>query len=113
MCNGHSSIDWNCCSDASPCMLGGGDCDDDSQCEGDLVCGSDNCLSDFSSTGSNWVEGADCCKANEDPTGPVTTMATTIPVPTTTTTTPTEAATVALDCDSPFDEEVTVPGTTI
>ena len=43
-------------------MLGGGDCDGDSQCQGDLVCGSDNCLSDFSSSGSNWVEGADCCK---------------------------------------------------
>ena len=62
VCNGNPSTDWNCCSDTSPCMLGGGDCDDDSQCQGDLVCGSENCLSDYSSTGSNWVEGADCCK---------------------------------------------------
>ena len=43
-------------------MAGGGDCDEDSQCDGDLVCGSDNCFRDFSSSGSNWVAGADCCR---------------------------------------------------
>ena len=42
-------------------MLGGGDCDDDSECQGDLVCGADNCHSEFASPGSNWAEGADCC----------------------------------------------------
>ena len=60
-CNGYPSVDWNCCSDAFPCMVGGGDCDEDSHCAADLVCGSDNCYRDFSSTGSNWVTGADCC----------------------------------------------------
>ena len=63
-CRGNPSTDWNCCSEAFPCRLGGGDCDDDSQCEGDLVCGADNCLRDFSSNGSNWLMGADCCRGN-------------------------------------------------
>ena len=63
-CQGTPSTDWNCCSDAFPCLSGGGDCDEDSQCDGDLVCGSDNCLRDFSSGGSNWVAGADCCRGN-------------------------------------------------
>ena len=61
-CIGSPSTDWNCCSDAFPCMLGGGDCDDDSQCAGNLVCGSDNCRRDFSSSNSNWMTGADCCR---------------------------------------------------
>ena len=60
-CRGSPSTDWNCCSDAFPCMEGQGDCDEDSQCEGDLTCGADNCLSDFSTSSSNWVTGADCC----------------------------------------------------
>ena len=63
-CKGSPSTDWNCCSDAFPCMLGGGDCDDDSQCAGNLVCGSDNCRRDFSSSNSNWMTGADCCRGN-------------------------------------------------
>ena len=62
VCNGYPSVDWNCCSDAFPCIVGGGDCDEDSHCQGDLVCVSENCVSDFSSHGSNWVAGADCCK---------------------------------------------------
>ena len=63
-CTGDPSTNWNCCSDAVPCTLGEGDCDKDTQCEGDLVCGSDNCFRDFPSTGSNWVVGADCCHSN-------------------------------------------------
>ena len=63
-CKGSPSTDWNCCSDAFPCMLGGGDCDDDSQCAGNLVCGSDNCQRDFSSSNSHWMTGADCCRGN-------------------------------------------------
>ena len=63
-CKGSPSTDWNCCSDAFPCMIGGGDCDDDSQCAGNLVCGSDNCQRDFSSSNSHWMTGADCCRGN-------------------------------------------------
>ena len=63
-CKGSPSTDWNCCSDAFPCTLGGGDCDDDSQCAGNLVCGSDNCQRDFSSSNSHWMTGADCCRGN-------------------------------------------------
>ena len=60
-CRGNPSTDWNCCSDAFPCLEGQGDCDEDSQCEGNLVCGPDNCLRDFSTSSSNWLTGADCC----------------------------------------------------
>ena len=28
-CKGIPSTDWNCCSEAFPCRLGGGDCDED------------------------------------------------------------------------------------
>ena len=38
-CNGGDS----CCSLANPCLDGEGDCDRDSDCEGILVCGVDNC----------------------------------------------------------------------
>ena len=47
-------------------MEGQGDCDEDSQCEGDLTCGADNCLSDFSTSSSNWVTGADCCTSGKN-----------------------------------------------
>ena len=32
-----------CCTPATPCDLGGGDCDSDLDCAGSLVCGTDNC----------------------------------------------------------------------
>ena len=49
------SNDWNCCSSSSQCGLGEGDCDYDSDCAGDLVCGRNNCADgDF---------GLDCCTA--------------------------------------------------
>ena len=60
-CNGVPSTGWSCCSSSSPCSQGGGDCDNDNQCGSGLVCGQNNCRSDFSSTGSNWSSGADCC----------------------------------------------------
>jgi len=40
------SYDWNCCTTDSPCGLNQGDCDEDSHCEGELVC-------DHSFCGSN------------------------------------------------------------
>ena len=40
----HPSLnDWGCCTNAAPCGLGTGDCDYDSECAGNLVCGDDNC----------------------------------------------------------------------
>ena len=35
----------NCCTEATPCIADEGDCDSDIDCEGDLICGEDNCLS--------------------------------------------------------------------
>ena len=48
---------YNCCSDANPCREGAGDCDYNSNCAGDLLCGMDNCdpkIKTFSKTD-------DCC----------------------------------------------------
>ena len=46
----------NCCSSSEPCKVSQGDCDRDSECEGSLVCGKNNCGRAFS-----W-EWADCCE---------------------------------------------------
>ena len=40
------------CTQASPCLGGQGDCDDDVECQGSLVCGTNNCASG---------PGLDCC----------------------------------------------------
>ena len=53
-----SSYDSSCCTAQNPCGRGEGDCDEDYQCLGDLVCGIDNCGSQFP------VGGADCCTGN-------------------------------------------------
>ena len=49
----------SCCdhNDKVKCGEGQGDCDRDSDCAGDLLCGTNNCL-DF---GSNWGSTYDCC----------------------------------------------------
>ena len=60
-CNGIPTTDWSCCTSASPCNVGGGDCDNDADCSGTLTCGRDNCRRDFSSGGSSWSSSADCC----------------------------------------------------
>ena len=60
-CDGVPSTDASCCTSTYPCNEGEGDCDLDSDCKGNLRCGIDNCLSDFSSSGSNWSSAADCC----------------------------------------------------
>ena len=60
-CDGVPSTDAGCCSSKYPCDLGGGDCDKDSDCKGNLRCGYNNCLIDFSSSESNWNGDADCC----------------------------------------------------
>jgi hypothetical protein len=41
-CNGQSQCGWSFCCSSSPCLEGGGDCDSDAECEGNLVCGVDN-----------------------------------------------------------------------
>ena len=64
-CNGVPSTNWTCCSHTAPCNEGGGDCDRDSDCIGTLKCGMDNCLTDFSSSGSGWNTGADCCAGKD------------------------------------------------
>ena len=44
-------IEDGCCTAGNPCKEGDGDCDNDTECMGDLVCGVDNC---------KWGHG-DCC----------------------------------------------------
>ena len=53
-----SRDDGSCCTSTAPCALGGGDCDNDIECAGDLVCGTDNCI-DWDSA---WPSTSDCCK---------------------------------------------------
>ena len=43
-----------CCSNSNPCGVSEGDCDNDDDCQGHLLCGTDNCLYPFPSS-------ADCC----------------------------------------------------
>ena len=47
-----------CCSTSNTCVIGEGDCDKDSECTGDLVCGTDNCLSIF----GHGSKKQDCCE---------------------------------------------------
>ena len=60
-CDGVPSTDWSCCSSTNACSVGGGDCDNDSECASGLQCGNNNCKNDYSSSGSNWAIAADCC----------------------------------------------------
>ena len=43
-----------CCTKEHKCGIGEGDCDKDEECEGNLICGKNNCKSHFSYD-------ADCC----------------------------------------------------
>ena len=53
-----SNSDYGCCTSSNPCGLGEGDCDSDSECNGDLICGLDNCQS----LDSGWAySDIDCC----------------------------------------------------
>ena len=55
-CTGGSKKEMReCCSVRALCELGQGDCDHDNECAGDLVCGINNCGSEFL-----WSK-ADCC----------------------------------------------------
>ena len=54
--------DWadtnDCCEIDHPCGKGQGDCDDDIQCAGELVCLENRC-------GEGFRTGADCCNKQE------------------------------------------------
>ena len=57
-CNA-STNDKNCCTSSNPCSIGEGDCDKNSHCAGNLVCGKNNCKQ-FDSA---WSDASfDCCE---------------------------------------------------
>jgi len=49
----------NCCTSSNQCGVGEGDCDDDNDCQGDLVCGQNNCQR---GVGGNFEGDDDCCE---------------------------------------------------
>lgn len=53
-CKNPAAPDWKCCTASSTCGVGEGDCDNDNDCTGDLVCGKDNC-------GNGFPKLFDCC----------------------------------------------------
>ena len=54
VCDWTTTATWACCTALYPCELGEGDCDNDGECVGSLVCGTNNCGGIFESS-------ADCC----------------------------------------------------
>ena len=62
-CSGSLSNSSNslCCTNENKCEKGMGDCDSDSECAKELICGVNNCKTDFSHEGSNWNWYDDCC----------------------------------------------------
>merc|ERR1711970_712759 len=58
-CRGRNFDKERCCTKETPCVLGEGDCDDDSDCSGNLLCGNNNCKA----FGSFFHEKDDCCVA--------------------------------------------------
>ena len=50
----------DCCTESSPCDEGQGDCDNDKECKGNLVCGKNNC----DNLKFPW-RGTDCCEIGE------------------------------------------------
>merc|ERR1712141_260612 len=50
--NGYAT--GSCCNSGNLCDVDEGDCDEDSDCDGDLICGTNNCESPFPSS-------HDCC----------------------------------------------------
>ena len=51
----------HCCSRDWPCGEGEGDCHSDHDCSGLLVCGHNNCGSQYGRTGGYWGAHDDCC----------------------------------------------------
>ena len=50
---------WACCTKKDPCYVDEGDCDNDDECAGDLVCGKNNCPDTF--TVRRGKNRPDCC----------------------------------------------------
>ena len=57
------NTEWNCCNDDHKCNENEGDCQSDSDCAGNLVCGTNNCPSDFPDSAY------DCCEKPTTPSG--------------------------------------------
>merc|ERR1712190_506745 len=55
---------WSCCSSSNQCGVGEGDCDNDSDCSGNLKCGTNNC-----DPSKGFGSGYDCCTGSTGPTG--------------------------------------------
>jgi hypothetical protein len=54
----------DCCTTSNPCVLMDGDCDSSYNCEGDFICGTDNCIDNLlpTDTGSGVYNSiSDCC----------------------------------------------------
>ena len=50
--------DPDCCTSSEPCAIGEGGCKADIDCDGNLVCGTDNCVM----FDTSWADsGYDCC----------------------------------------------------
>ena len=56
-CDGKNEVFSSCCSNTRPCKINEGDCDTDEDCEGNLVCGSNNCPR----SGYEFSSRDDCC----------------------------------------------------
>ena len=54
---------WACCTKKDPCYVDEGDCDNDAECAGDLVCGKNNCPETF--TVRRGKNRPDCCMKPE------------------------------------------------
>ena len=64
-CNGsintRDSTTTSCCSSQNKCQIGMGDCNIDNDCEKGLMCGINNCMSEFSNQNNSWNWYDDCC----------------------------------------------------
>ena len=58
-CGGNQTFSSSCCTSVSPCGINEGDCDDNFECQGVLVCGIDNCINILPS--DNFPSSHDCC----------------------------------------------------
>lgn len=53
------SFSYSCCAEGGDCGMGEGDCDNDGECRGNLVCGNNNCRD--MNPGEGYPADADCC----------------------------------------------------
>ena len=62
LCDGSSNNDIDtasCCTSLSPCGINEGDCDSNLECQGELICGIDNCINILPS--DHFPSTHDCC----------------------------------------------------